>query len=240
MRPKTGATSAATCTAPILRMRGARTAQRNHVIIPVSAGDGRIVRFPRLPRGGSVAVVIPFRSWRYHPNTLDLYKDQLSPPYDIIEPELQDELYGRSPHNVVRVDLPREKAEPGEEKNRYARAAATLKRWKKEDVLVRDPVPKVTVVEEDFTGPDGVKRTRRGILACLRLEEFSAGVVFPHEATLSGPKEDRYRLMDPTTMNLSPVFLLYSSPQDAIMTAWTEAAGCRELAAGSLIPGGHY
>lgn len=184
-----------------------------------------------------MAVVIPFRAWRYHTDTLDGYKDQLAPPYDVIGPELQDELYGRSPHNVVRVDLPREKAEPGEEKNRYARAAATLKRWKKEGVLVRDPVPKVTVVEEDFTGPDGVKRTRRGILACLRLEEFSAGVVFPHEATLSGPKEDRYRLMDPTTMNLSPVFLLYSSPQDAIMTAWNEAAGGREPAAAFPAPG---
>src|SRR5680860_1892220 len=135
MRPKTGATMAATCTAPILRMRGARTAQRNHVIIPVSAGDGRIVRFPRLPRGGSVAVVIPFRAWRYHTDTMDGYKDQLAPPYDDIGPELQDELYGKSPHHVVRVDLQRETAAPGEEENRYARAAATLKRWKKEGVL---------------------------------------------------------------------------------------------------------
>src|SRR5660398_302316 len=199
-----------------------------------------IVRFSRLLQGGSVAVVIPFRAWRYHTDTLDGYKDQLAPPYDVIGPELQDELYGRSPHNVVRVDLPREKAESGEEKNRYARAAATLKHWKKEGVLVRDPVPKVTVVEEDFTGPDGVKRTRRGILACLRLEEFSAGVVFPHEATLSGPKEDRDRLMDPTTMNLSPVFLLDSSPQVAILTAWNDADSYPSPVAGSLIPGGHY
>lgn len=187
-----------------------------------------------------MAIVIPFRAWRYHTDTVDGYKDVLAPPYDVIGPELQDELYRRSPHNVVRVDLPREEPEPGEEEDRYKRAAATLRLWKKNGALVRDPVPTVTVVEEDFTGPDGIERTRGGILACLRLEEFSAGVVYPHEATLSGPKKDRYRLMESTNMNLSPVFLLYSSPVDAVMSAWDEASDGRDPQAAFPSPTGTF
>jgi uncharacterized protein (DUF1015 family) len=109
--------------------------------------------------------------------------------------------------------------------NQYTRAAAHLEKWKKDGVLIRDTRPSMTFVEETFTGPDGKASIRHGFLAALRLHELDAGVVFAHEHTLSGPKEDRYRLMMATAMSLSPVFLLYDLPDDDITSAWRTGPG---------------
>jgi uncharacterized protein (DUF1015 family) len=149
----------------------------------------------------------------------------VAPPYDVIDPALQSRLYARSPYNVVRVDLGITTPSDNDCDNRYTRAAALLDRWKAGGVLVRDPEPAVTFVEESFTGPDGRPSVRHGLLAAVRLHDFGEGVIFPHEETFSGPKEDRYRLMAATGMSLSPVFLLYDLPADEITSAWRTAAG---------------
>lgn len=174
--------------------------------------------------------VVPFRAWRYSPQAGEL-SDLVAPPYDVIEPELQRELYARSAYNVVRIDLGLANATDTDSDNRYTRAAALLARWKESGILVRDPEPTVTFVEENFVGPDGQPGVRHGFLALMRLYEFDAGVVFPHECTLAGPKEDRYRLMETTAMSLSPVFLLYDLPGDEITAAWRERLGSTDPAA---------
>jgi uncharacterized protein (DUF1015 family) len=141
------------------------------------------------------------------------------------------ELHKRSPYNIVRVDLGRATEEDTPSDNRYTRAAQLVRQWKDEGVLVHDERPGVTVVEEHFVSPDGQTKSRRGFLALLKLEEFSEGVVFPHEFTLSGPKEDRFQLMISTAMSLSPVFLLYSLEDRAIMMSWDRVSGNRPPAA---------
>jgi len=162
--------------------------------------------------------VVPFRAWRYAPQAGEPAQ-LLAPPYDVIGPELQSRLYARSPYNVVRVDLGMTMPSDTDCDNRYTRAATQLAEWKKTGVLVRDPDPSVTFVEETFTGPDGQAAVRHGFLAAMRLHRFDEGVVFPHEHTLSAPKEDRFRLMTATAMSLSPVFLLYDLPGDDITAA---------------------
>ena len=166
----------------------------------------------------------PFRAWRYSPQAGEL-TDLVAPPYDVVGPELQTELYQRSPYNVVRVDLGVTTPGDDDSNNQYTRAAESLTQWKAAGVLVRDPAASVTFVEEVFTGPDGVQGRRHGVLAALRLTEFGEGVVFPHEHTLTGPKEDRFRLMCATSMSLSPVFLLYDLPGDDLTEAWRRALG---------------
>jgi uncharacterized protein (DUF1015 family) len=168
--------------------------------------------------------VVPFRAWRYSPQAGEL-ADLVAPPYDVVGPELQSALYSRSPHNVVRVDLGVSKPGDTDSQNKYTRAAGLLASWKTSGALTRDDEPTLTFVEEVFTGPDGLAGRRHGVLAAMRLTEFAEGVVFPHEHTLTGPKEDRFRLMTATAMSLSPVFLLYDLPGDDITAAWKEAAG---------------
>jgi uncharacterized protein (DUF1015 family) len=167
--------------------------------------------------------VVPFRAWRYSAAAGDLSR-LVAPPYDVIDASLQARLYATDPHNVVRVDLGVTTPSDSDQDNQYTRAAAQLADWKKSGVLVRDREPSMTFVEETFTGPDGRSRVRHGFLAALRLHQLDEGVVFAHEHTMSGPKEDRYQLMTSTAMSLSPVFLLYDLPGDEITSAWREAA----------------
>jgi uncharacterized protein (DUF1015 family) len=61
-------------------------------------------------------------------------------------------------------------------------------------------------------GPDGVRRTRNGIVASLRAEPYDRGVVLPHERTHRGPKEGRLRLLRAVGAQLEPIFLLYDGP----------------------------
>lgn len=174
--------------------------------------------------------VVPFRAWRYAPAAGELPR-LVAPPYDVIGPELQSRLYARSRHNVVRVDLGMTTPSDNDCDNQYTRAAAQLEDWKESGILVRDRDPALTFVEEKFTGPDGRDSVRHGFLAAMRLYDFDQGVVFPHEWTLSGPKEDRFRLMTATAMSLSPVFLLYDLPGDEITAAWSNRLGSQPPAA---------
>jgi uncharacterized protein (DUF1015 family) len=171
-----------------------------------------------------VQSVVPFRAWRYDSAAGELSR-LVAPPYDVIGPESQSRLYAASRHNVVRVDLGMTTPSDSECDNQYTRAASQLAAWKREGILQRDPEPSLTFVEESFTGPDGRASVRHGFLAAMRLHEFDQGVVFPHEWTLSGPKEDRFRLMTAAAMSLSPVFLLYDLPGDDITAAWASRLG---------------
>ncbi len=182
------------------------------------------------PEERRLETVVPFRPWRYAPTAGELTQ-LVAPPYDVIGPDLQSRLYARSRHNVVRVDLGMTTPSDNECDDRYTRAAAQLAQWKESGILVRDADPSITFVEESFTGPDGRASIRHGFLALMRLYDFDEGVVFPHEYTLAGPKEDRYRLMTATEMSLSPVFLLYDLPGDEITTAWKAGPGAQAPAA---------
>jgi uncharacterized protein (DUF1015 family) len=133
----------------------------------------------------------------------------VAPPYDVIDEALRAELAARDPHNVVQIDLP-----SGEGDARYENARTLLAAWRDKGVLVRDAEPAFYRYDQTFLPPGGGKAiTRRGFLGLVRLHPFSDRVVLPHERTLSGPKEDRYRLTRATRAQLSPGFMLYRDPK---------------------------
>src|SRR5438067_1614848 len=150
-----------------------------------------------------MAVVAPLNGLRYDPARVGDMADVLAPPYDVITPAEQAELYGRSPYNAVRLVLPRET-------ERAAAAARTLRAWVEERALVPDPEPSVYLYSQRFTLTDGSTRRRDGVLCRLRLEDFASGVVRPHERTLAGPKADRLAIISATGANLSAIFGLYA------------------------------
>ncbi|MGZ8782270.1 MAG: DUF1015 family protein [Gaiellaceae bacterium] len=145
-----------------------------------------------------MAVVKPFRALRYDEAAAGPLEKLVAPPYDVISPEQRDELRARSPHNVVRLTLPDEETE----------AARELEEWRAQGILVEEP-PAVWALEQDYVGPDGVARTRFGIVASLKVEPYETGTVLPHERTHAGPKEGRLRLLRATRVQLEPIFLLY-------------------------------
>ncbi len=137
----------------------------------------------------------------------------VSPPYDVIDAEQRAQLEAQSPYNVVRIDLPQADGDP------YAAAAELLASWRADGAVTRDEEPGIWPLEQDYTGPDGQARTRRGVLARVRVEEYGPGRIRPHERTHPGPREDRLRLTRATRTNLSPIFSLYSDPDQVAWSA---------------------
>jgi uncharacterized protein (DUF1015 family) len=161
-----------------------------------------------------MADVKPFRALHYDPATVGSLQDVVAPPYDVIDPEQRAALAARSPYNVVAIDLPEAEHEGGDP---YAHAADLFARWQADGAVVRDDEDAIWAVVQDYTGPDGATHTRHGLFARVRVEDYGAGRIRPHERTHPGPREDRLRLTRATKANLSPIFSLYSDPAGA---AW--------------------
>ena len=130
----------------------------------------------------------------------------------MISPEFQDQLYKKHPANFVRLELNRE--EPGDdgENNKYTRAANFLRNWRSEGLLFKEAKPAFYVYHQVFSA-EGREYTRRGFMGRCRLSRFGEGKVYPHEETLSGPKQDRLLLTRQCKANLSQIFGLY--PDDS-------------------------
>jgi uncharacterized protein (DUF1015 family) len=160
--------------------------------------------------------VRPFRGVRYDVAQVGALSNVVAPPYDVIDPALQERLYQDSPHNIIRLELNR--AEPGdsETENRYTRAAGYLHKWLREGVLRADEHPAFYLYEQTYE-VEGQIHTRKGFFARVRLEPFGAGKIFPHEQTLAGPKADRLSLYQATGFNLSPIFGLYPDTNHEVL-----------------------
>jgi len=166
-----------------------------------------------------VPEIRPFRALRYDPATVGDPALVVAPPYDVIGPEEHGRLLARHPANVVRLDLPRD--EPGDEPDdRYRRVARTLAAWRSDGTLHKDPRPSIYVYEQVYRLPGSdADRTQRGFFARVRLEAIGPGSgILPHERTLAGPREDRYKLLRATGVNTSPVVGLYDDPSGAAET----------------------
>jgi uncharacterized protein (DUF1015 family) len=150
----------------------------------------------------------PFRALRYDPAAVDM-DTVLAPPYDVIDDEERDQLYARSDYNAVRLIL-------SKEHDRYAAAGRDLATWRGRGVLVRDEIPNFYLYAQEFAMPDGSMRERSGILASVRLEEFSAGNIMPHERTFPKAKADRMKIMEACRANLSPIFGIYPSADPSV------------------------
>jgi uncharacterized protein (DUF1015 family) len=161
-----------------------------------------------------MADILPLRALHYDLGVVGSLTDVVAPPYDVIDANQRAELAARSPFNVVAVDLPR--GEPGSDP--YALAAEQFEAWQLQGALVRDREPAIWAHTQDYTGPDGARRTRRGFFCRVRVEEYGPGRVRPHERTHPGPREDRLRLTRATHANTSPIFSLYS---DSARAAWS-------------------
>jgi len=159
-----------------------------------------------------MAEIRPFRGVRYNQQLVNDLSVVICPPYDIITPQMQDELYRQSEYNFVRVELNRELPQDTASDNRYTRAAATLEQWLEQGVLKVDEAPAIYLHDHYFSH-QGREYRRRGIIACVRLEEWDNLVIRPHESMLSKPKSDRLSLLWACQANTSPILVLFGDPE---------------------------
>ncbi len=164
-----------------------------------------------------MAKVIPFRGMRFNTEKFSNLNDVTAPPYDIIPPEKQQELYNGNENNIIRVDFGVDFDTDSETENRYTRSGAFLKEWIENEVLIREDKPAFYVYEQIFSLNDGKPaHSLKGILSLVELREFADNVVLPHEFTISKAKTDRLNLMRTTAANISPIYSLYLDDEETI------------------------
>ncbi|MDX6483510.1 MAG: hypothetical protein QOE95_1281 [Gaiellaceae bacterium] len=149
-----------------------------------------------------MADVRPFRAERYDEAKAGPLEALVAPPYDVISDDERAEFLARDPHNIVHLTLP----------DSEEQAVRDLAAWRGQGVLTRDEEPSLWALAQTYVGPDGVERTRNGLVAKLHLEPYEKRVVLPHERTHAGPKEGRLRLLRATRTQLEPIFLLHDGP----------------------------
>lgn len=162
-----------------------------------------------------MAEIFPFNAYRYNLDRVKL-SEVVTQPYDKITPAMQ-ERYLKFPDNLIAVE--KGKPEPGDSasNNVYTRAAKVLEDWIQKGVLLRDAQPGIYVYLQEYRAPGSGRRVaRRGFIALGRVEDYSRGVVFRHEQTLSGPKADRLELLRSTRTHTGQLFMLYTDAKRSI------------------------
>jgi len=177
-----------------------------------------------------LATLKPFQPYRYTPKAGDPAK-LLTQPYDKISPAMQAKYLAASPYNLVRVILGERHSSDSPSENVYTRAANHLDEWIRDGILAQDPKPGFYAYFQDFAVPDTNERaTRMGFIGLGKVEDYSAGVVYRHEQTLSGPKKDRLELLRHTRGHFGQIFMLYPDREGAVDEVLARgSAGAPEL-----------
>jgi len=162
-----------------------------------------------------MAEVRPFCGVRYNQLLVKDLSAVICPPYDIITPQIEHELYGRSEYNFIRLEHSWQSPQDTATDNRYTRAAAILEQWLKQRVLISESAPAIYLHDHHFIHR-GREYRRRGIIVRVRLEEWDRMVVRPHEGTLAEPKSDRVSLLWTLQANTSPILALFSDQRGQV------------------------
>ncbi|MFC2007295.1 DUF1015 family protein [Chloroflexota bacterium] len=157
----------------------------------------------------------PFRGVRYNQSLVRDPASVICPPYDVITPRMQQELYQQSEHNFVLLEFCRELPQDNDSDNKYSRASATLEQWLQQGVLIRDEVPAIYLHDHYFVH-QGREYRRRGITVAVRLEDGNKSAVRPHEGTMAAPKSDRLNLLWALQANTSSIFTLFEDPEHQV------------------------
>jgi uncharacterized protein (DUF1015 family) len=172
---------------------------------------------------GSGLVLAPFRGIRYARDRVSGIANVTSPPYDVINGGILDQLRAADPHNVVRLIL------PGQDADASKAAAGLLREWLSAGVLIRDRMAALYIYEQRLPvlpGQDGTSCLQRGIIGLVRLGSPESAGILPHENVMPGLVAGRRELMAATQANLEPIFLIYDGGQfpDSASTAATDTA----------------
>jgi len=154
----------------------------------------------------------PFKAYRFNEAVVGDVSRCIAPPYDVIDPDLQDRLYKKSKYNIVHIIRGKTSPSDGPNNNQYTRAAKLLADWLQTSALKRDTTDTIYAYVQDFEVA-GVKSQRLSFITLAKLEEFGKGVR-PHEYTLEEPKIDRLNLRRATKTSFGLIFMLYQDSQN--------------------------
>lgn len=162
--------------------------------------------------------VKPLNAIVYNQEKVDMNK-VIAPPYDVILDDYREELYSRSPYNIVKLILAKGSKDLSDPNNRYEEAKKNFHQWLEEKVLIKLEKPCILYIIQKYTTEHGKKIERKGFIARNRIEDFSTKKILPHEFTMGGPKEDRLNLTKKCVANFSQIFMVYSDKEHQIENA---------------------
>lgn len=152
-----------------------------------------------------MAEIRPIRPWRYRPNLSEEIEDLIAPLFDVVSDKQRQALY-RNPLNSIHLSIP-------EPPDAATRAGRTLEQWKKEGVLVQDPLPGIYVYYQYFKMPgDPTTYCRKGFICHIRVYPWRDKVILRHENTIPSSVNDRSELLEKIELHSSPTHGLYTDP----------------------------
>jgi len=155
----------------------------------------------------------PFKAFRFNSAVVGDVGRCIAPPFDVISPCQQEQLYQRSPYNIVRITKGKTNPCDNDSNNQYTRAAQYLAQWMQEGALKQDSTEAIYAYVQDFELA-GDKFQRLNFIALAKLEDFGPpGCVRPHEQILNEQLNDRLKLKKATEARFGLVFMLYEDPQ---------------------------
>ena len=171
-----------------------------------------------------MARIFPFRPYRYSARA-GAPENLVTQPYDKISAAMQARYLSLSPYNLVRIIFGDKHPSDNDSDNVYTRAAACMNAWAANGILEQEKTPSLYAYYQQFTVPDTAQKVeRKSFIGLSALEDYSAGVVYRHEQTLSGPKKDRMELLRHTRAHFEQIFMLYRDPELAIDKILDQAA----------------
>jgi uncharacterized protein (DUF1015 family) len=168
----------------------------------------------------------PFKAFRFDPGAVGDVGSCISPPYDVISPTEQRQLYEKSKYNIVRIIKGKTTSFDNDDNNQYTRAADYLKTWIGKGVLRQDSNESIYAYVQDFELDNvavpgsqmAIKLKRRSFqrfsfIALARIEQLGKAVR-DHENTFNGPIIDRLNLIEATGAKFGLPFMLYEDDQN--------------------------
>lgn len=166
-----------------------------------------------------MAVIKPFKGMRYDTSKAGEISKLCCPPYDIISEKQRIDYINENEYNIIRLELPKDGENP------YDNASDILNMWRDKGILIHEDKPAIYIYEEEFNAYSE-RKSIKGIIARVKLEEFSKGIILPHEFTLSKAKEDRLNLMKATNCNFSQIYALYMEENHLTLKTIDEYSQC--------------
>jgi uncharacterized protein (DUF1015 family) len=165
-----------------------------------------------------MAVIKAFKGVRYQTGRAGNLEDLITPPYDVIDSQLHGVFAARNPHNIIRLDLPKDPGfQVSADTARHRQAASLLADWLNRGVLLQDREPALYPYDVEYTSATGSRKTRKGFVCLVKLVDFSQGVVKPHEQTFTSVIDDRLALTRACRAQFSQVFSVFSDPSHTVI-----------------------
>ncbi len=167
-----------------------------------------------------MADITSFKGYMYSREKIDDLGLVMSPPYDALLPDEQDELYNQHEYNAIRLSKGKRFDTDTDSDNAFTRSRNYLDEWLKKDIIVQDDEPAIYLYEQEVEF-NGSIYTNKGFVTLLKLEEFGNHVLTCEDTTPIN-KKDRYDLLATTKANFNMISGLYIESEKDLSHIITE------------------